>query len=95
MILLKHQTIKIILLKAMFPIGLKKFLWLKKVKNAVPRTYFISDRKSEEILGVFSEKELQKTYQNEFRVGNIIKRKGYKLYVKWKGYDFFNRWIDK
>ena len=27
---------------------------------------------------------------------NVIKKKGYKLFVKWKGYDnSFNRWIDK
>ena len=31
-----------------------------------------------------------------FRVGKVIKRKGDKLYVKWKGYhNFFNSWIDK
>ena len=32
-------------------------------------------------------KELQKTNQAEFRVWKVIKRKGDKLYVKWKGYD--------
>ena len=42
------------------------------------------------------EKELQKTNQQEFRIEKVIKRKGYKLYVKWKGYDsLFNSWIDK
>ena len=31
-----------------------------------------------------------------FRVGKVIKRKGDKLYVKWKDYDgCFNSWIDK
>ena len=30
--LLEYQNIKIFLQKAMFPIGLKKFLWLKKLK---------------------------------------------------------------
>ena len=40
--------------------------------------------------------ELQKTNQTAFRVEKVIKRKGDKLYVKWKGYDnFFNSWIDK
>ena len=29
-------------------------------------------------------------------VEKVIKRKGYKLYLKWKGYDnSFNSWIDK
>ena len=29
----------------------------------------------------------KKTNQKEFRIEKIIKRKGNKLYVKWKGYD--------
>ena len=39
---------------------------------------------------------MQKTYQEEFRIDKVIKRKINKLYVKWKGYDnSFNSWIDK
>ena len=30
-------------------------------------------------------KELQKTNQEEFKIEKVIKRKGNKLYVKWKG----------
>ena len=34
------------------------------------------------------------SYQTEFRVEKIIKKKGNKWYVKWKGYDnSFNSWI--
>ena len=41
-------------------------------------------------------KGLQKTSQEEFRIENVIKRKGDKMYVKWEGYDdSFNRWIDQ
>ena len=55
-----------------------------------------SDLKGEEIVRAFNEKELQKTNQKEFRVEKVIKRKGNKLYVKYKGYDSsFNSWIDK
>ena len=44
----------------------------------------------------FYEKELQKTNQKEFRIETVIKKKGDKLFVKWKGYDnSFNSWIDK
>ena len=47
-------------------------------------------------MGSFYEKELQKTNQKESRNEKAIKRKGNKLYVKWKGYDnSFNSWIDK
>ena len=69
---------------------------IKKVKNTVPQTYVINDLKGEEIIGTFYEKELQKTNQQEFRIEKVIKKKGDKLYVKWKGYDnSFNSWIDK
>ena len=69
---------------------------IKKVKNSVPWTYVINDLNSDEIIGTFYEKELQKTNQQEFRIEKVIKRKGDKLYVKWKGYDSsFNSWIDK
>ena len=69
---------------------------IKKVKNTVPWTYIINDLNGEEIIGTFYEKELQKTNQKEFRIEKVIKRKGDKLYVKWKGYDSsFNSWIDK
>ena len=57
---------------------------------------YISDLNGEEITGSFYEKELQKTSQENFRIENVLKRKGDKLYVKWKGYDNrFNSWIDK
>ena len=36
---------------------------------------------------MFYEKELQNTNQEKIRIGKVIKRKGSKLYVKWKGYD--------
>ena len=45
---------------------------------------------------MFSEKELQKTNKKEFRVEKLIKKKGDKRCVKWKGYDnSFNSWVDK
>ena len=48
------------------------------------------------LLEHFMKKELQKTNQQEFRIEKLIKRKGDKLYVKWKDYDHsFNSWIDK
>ena len=69
---------------------------IKKIKNTVPWTYVINDLNSEEITGNFYEKELQKTNQKEFRIEKVLKRKGDKLYVKWKGYDnSFNSWINK
>ena len=69
---------------------------VSKMKNTVPWTYVINDLNGEEITGTFYEKELQKTNQKEFTIERVIKRKGDKLCVKWKGYyNSFNSWIDK
>ena len=41
-------------------------------------------------------KELQKTTQKEFRIEKVLKRKGDKWYVTWKGYEnSFHSWINK
>ena len=38
----------------------------------------------------------KKNFKKQFRIEKVIKRKGYKAYAKWKGYDnSFNSWIDK
>ena len=69
---------------------------ISKIKNTAPWTYVINDLNGEEIIGSFYEKELQKTSQKKFGIEKVLKRKGGKLYVKWKGYDNrFNSWIDK
>ena len=79
--LLKHKNI---FAKSYVPNWSKEVFVIKKVKNTVPWIYVISDLKVEEIVGTYYEKELQKTSQKEFRVKKVIKRKGDKLYVKWK-----------
>ena len=69
---------------------------IKKIKNTVPWTYVINDLNGEVIIGTFYEKELQKTDEKEFRIENVLKKKGGKLHVRWKGYDnSFNSWIEK
>ena len=66
----------------MFQIGLKVLL-LQKLK-ILSCGQVVSDLKSEKTVGTFYEKELQKINQREFRIEKVIKRKGDKLYVKWK-----------
>ena len=69
---------------------------IKNVKNTVPWTYVINDLNGEEIIGTFYEKELQKASEEELTIQKVIKRKGNKICVKWKGYNnSFNSWIDK
>ena len=60
---------------------------VSKIKNTVSWTYVINDLNGEEISGTIYGKELQKTDQQEFGIEKEIKRKGDKLYIKWKGYD--------
>ena len=71
-------------------------MWLKKVKNTFSWKYVLEDLNREKNFGAYYVKKLQKTNQTKFRVEKLIKRKGDKLYVKWKGYyNLFNTWIDK
>ena len=87
---------KNIFAKGYIPNWSEEVFVIKKVKNTVPWTYVINDLNGEEIIGTFYEKELQKTNQEEFRIEKVIKRKGNKIHVKWKGYNnSFNSWIDK
>ena len=71
-------------------------LLLVKLKKAVPWTYVISYFNGEEINGSVHEIELQRINREKFRIEKVLKRKGDKLYVKWKRYDGrFNSWINK
>ena len=92
----KISKYKNIFAKGYMPNWSEEVFVSKKIKNTVPWTYVLNDLNGEQIIGTFYEKELQATNQREFRVEEVIKRKGDKLYVKWKGYDnLFNSWIDK
>ena len=48
------------------------------------------------MLEPFMKKNFKEIKQKEFRIEKVIKRRGNKLYIKWKGYDnSFNSWIDQ
>ena len=90
------MNVKNIFAKGYAPNWSEEVFIVSKIKNTVPWTYVINDLSGEEITGSFYEKELQNTSQKEFRIEKALKRKGDKLYVKWKGCDSrFNNWIDK
>ena len=96
----EYQNIKNIFSKGYTQNWSEEDFVISKIKDTVPWTYVISNLNSEPIAGTFYEKKLQKKTnkkkQNEYRTEKAIKRKGYKLYVKWKGFDnSFNSWIDK
>ena len=65
----------------------------------MPRTCAINDINGDKITGSFYERELQKKKKKKKKKHinkKVIKRKGEKLHVKWKGYNnSFNSGIDK
>ena len=94
--MLEFQNMKTFFAKGYTPNWSEEVFIINKIKKAVPWTYSISDLNGDEITGSFYEKELQKTSQEKFRIEKVLKRKGDKLHVKWKGYDNrFNSWISK
>ena len=49
-----------------------------------------------ELLEVFMKKNCKKLNKKKIRIEKVLKRKGDKLYLKWKGYNnSFNIWINK
>ena len=80
---------KNIFAKGYAPNWSEEIFFIKQIKNTVPWN-------REGTVGSFYEKELQKTNQKEFRIEKVIKKKGNKLYIKWKEFNnSFNTWIDK
>ena len=69
--------------KVNFQNGLKKILWLRKLKILFFGNIFLAIITIKKIIGTFYEKELAKKNKKEFRIEKVIKRKGDKLYVKW------------
>ena len=79
---------KYIFAKGYTPNSSEDVFIIKTVKNTAPWTYVISDLNGEEVVESFYEKEpKKKKNQKQFRIEKVIKRKGNKLYVEWKGYD--------
>ena len=59
-------------------------IFCKRLLSRMPRIYVISEPNGEKIVKIFNKKELKKTNQLKFRLENVIRRKGDKLYVKWE-----------
>ena len=77
--IVKIPKYKNIFLKGYFLNWSEEVFVIKKVENTVPWTYVISDINGEEIVGIFYEKQSQKTNRKELRIEKVIKRKGDKL----------------
>ena len=81
MILLEYENIKPFLQKAMFQIGLKKFMWLKKLKALYHECMLLVIWKAKKLLEHSLKKNCKKQIikNKECRVERVIKRKGNKL----------------
>ena len=64
----EYQNTKTFLLKGICLIGVKRYLLLKMLKILFCGLTLLMNLNSEEIIGTFYEKELQKTNQEEFRI---------------------------
>ena len=81
----------------LFEIVQTKISWLKYLKTLCSG-HMLLVILTEKLLKCFAKNNCQKKKKNqkECKGEKVIKRKGDKLYVKWKGYDnYFNNWIDK
>ena len=94
--MLEYKNIKIFLQKVMFQIGVKKFLGSQKFKILHHGHMLLVILMEKKLLERFMKKNCKETNQKEFRVEKVLKRKGDKQYVKWKGYHSSSTsWIDK
>ena len=84
-IFVRISKYKNIFAKGYVPNWSKGCFVIKKVKNTVSLAYI--DLKGGQIVRTLYEKYFQKLNQKEFRTEKVIKRKGDKLHVKWKGSD--------
>ena len=91
----KISKYKNIFAKGYIPNWSEEVFVIQKVKNTVLWHMLLMILIKKKLLERFT-KKIAKPNLKEFRVEKIIKRKGDKLSVKWKGCDrFFNSWIDK
>ena len=77
--ILKYKSI---FAKGYSPNWSEEVFLIKKFKNTAPWTYVIGDFNGEKSVGTFYEKDLEETYQTDFKIEKVIKQKFDKFYVK-------------
>ena len=76
----------------------RKSFFISKIKNTILWAYVITDLNGKDIVETLYEKKLEKKKnQEEFKIKNVVNKKGNKLYVKWKVIhgNSSNSWIYK
>ena len=85
--MLGFQNIIKFLLKDILKIGQKKFLSLAKLKAQFCGLMLLANWMLKKLLEVFMKRNCKKLVKKNIRIEKIIKWKGDKFYVKWKGFD--------
>ena len=85
--MLEYQIIKTFFGKDYVQIWSEEVFVIRKVKNTGSGHMLFVILKSKRLLERFTKKNRKKTNQKGFTVEKVKKRKGDKLYVKWKSYD--------
>ena len=81
MLVLENQNLKLLLHKAMFQIGMKKILWLTKLKILCCGYMLLMILTEKKLFERLTNKNYKKNNQKVFRVEEVRKRKGDKLYA--------------
>ena len=72
---------------------------VKRVQKGKVPTYKVNEWDETQVKGTFYEQDLQKvTVEDDdlFRIDKIVKRKGDKVLVRWKGWpDKYDTWLNK
>lgn len=83
--------------KGYLPNWTNEIFTIHEIKQTRPPTFIIKDGNGHILKGAFYKEEISKTKQDEvFFVETVLKKRGDKLFVRWKGYDkTHDSWINK
>ena len=83
--------------KGYLPNWTNELFTVTRVRATVPVTYELEDYQGQTVQGGFYAEEIVKTkVPSVFEIEKVLRRRGDKLLVRWKGYDrSHDSWIDK
>lgn len=88
---------KKIFTKGYLPNWTNEVFTIYKIKPTIPKTYILKDDTNNILSGGFYEEEISRSKIGDvFLIEKVLKRKGDKVFVRWKGFDkSYDSWVDK